>query len=545
MELNLRDEMILSEAITLDDETLRNNKHINSQSNITKAVIVAAGNGSRLNGYQKNLPKPLVTVGGIPLLKRVILSAKKTGVTEFFVVIGYQAEKIKASISEEELGVKINWIYNHEWKRQNGVSALKAEEFVDDKFFLFMSDHVFDVNILKRIQKHELNGDSGVLCVDYDTDRVHDLEDATKVHTKNDRLINLSKELTAFNAIDIGIFVCTPHLFNALRESQAEGDESLSGGIRVLAREGKMSTFDIGDAFWQDVDTVSDIKYAEKLLLHSTRSKNDGIIAKTINRRISNRISKWLLKMSITPNQISFFNLFFSIFTAWILSAGKPLNTIIGGILFQLSSIIDGCDGEVAVIKHKDSKRGAMIDTITDQLSYIAFIIGVTVGTYRATQNELVFAITGGLILFLLFALKFGLQYIKKQDSGSLKDLNKAMASFNKKPGQVWYLKLISFLTPIGRRDMFSFLTFLIMLGGNIAVYYWLMTSSLLVMCIGILVSALYMLYKPGGFHPLRAIKRYAYLVWDSLTEPGISEMELQPEKEMNSEPAKPERHKL
>ncbi len=544
MDLNLRDEIIHSETITLENETIKDPANLNSQSKITKAVIVAAGNGSRLNGYQKNCPKPLVNVGGIPLLKRVILSAKRTGVTEFFVVIGYQADKIQDSINADELGVKINWIYNSEWKKQNGVSALKAEQYVDDKFFLFMSDHVFDVNILKRIQKHDLNGDSGILCVDYATDRVHDLEDATKVHTENNRLINLSKELTAFNAIDIGIFVCTPHLFSALRESQSEGDESLSGGIRVLAREGKMSTFDIGDAFWQDVDTISDIKYAEKLLLHSTRSKTDGVISKNINRRISNWISKWLLKTSITPNQISIFNLFFSIFTAWVLAAGKPLNTIIGGILFQLSSIIDGCDGEVAVIKHKDSKRGAMIDTIADQISYIAFIIGVTVGTYRATQNELVFAITGGLILFLLFALKYGLKYIKKQGSGSLKDLNQAMSSFNKEPKQVWYLKLISFLTPIGRRDMFSFLTFLIMLAGNIVVYYWLMTGSLLVMCIGISISALYMLPKPDGFHPLRSLKHYAYLVWDSLSDPSIPEMELQPEKEINSEPSITDRHK-
>ena len=92
---------------------------------------------------------------------------------------------------------------------------------------------------------------------------------------------------------------------------------------------------------------------------------------------------------------------------------------------------------------------------------------------------------------------------------------------------------------------MFSFLTFLIMLSGNIVVYYWLMTGSVLVMCIGISISALYMLSKPDGFHPLRSLKRYAYLVWDSLTEPGIPEMELQPEKEMSSEPAKTERHKI
>ncbi|MFQ5629550.1 MAG: NTP transferase domain-containing protein [bacterium] len=533
MDIKLQDILNDSRRVDIDEHRYERHSLVNGSTIITKAVIIAAGNGSRLNGYQNNCPKPLVKVGGVSLLERVILSAKKSGVEEFVIVIGYQAAKIRETISARKLGVKITWVHNDEWKRQNGVSVLKAEKFVDGKFFLFMSDHVFDTKILQAANQCHLNGHSGLLCIDHEIHRVHDLDDATKVYSENNRLQNLGKSLPAFNAIDTGIFVCTPDLFDALRQSQQAGDESLSGGIRMLAREGKMATHDIGDARWQDVDTVSDVRLAEKLLLHSTRSKNDGIIARKINRPISNAITKWLLKSPITPNQISTLNLLFSVFTAWFLAAGKPLHTILGGVFFQLASIFDGCDGEVAVIKHKASKAGALFDTIADHLSYIAFIIGVTIGTYNTTQNKLVFAVTGGIILFLLFALRFGFQYINKKDSGSFKDLDCAIAAQNHQKQQVWYLKFFGAIHHIGRRDMFSFLSFLIMLSGNIVIYYWLMITAIFLMSAGISLSAASMLSKTGDFQPLCYLKRMVAAIRNWVAN---SSLEQHPNKEVFAE---------
>lgn len=533
MGLNLRDETIYSTYAEVDDAAVGRAKGVDGQKKITKAVIIAAGNGSRLQGYQNGCPKPLVKVGGMPLLQRVILSAKKIGVQEFVIVIGYQAARIRKTINARKLGVKITWVRNLDWKKPNGVSVLKAEKYVDDKFLLFMSDHVFDLNILKRVKDFNLGEDGGVLCVDYALNRVQNLDDATKVRTEDNRLINLGKSLTDFNAIDVGIFICTPSLFDALRQSQELGDETLSGGIRVLAQHGKMATFNIENAFWQDVDTIPDIHYAEKLLLRSTRSRNDGVIARIINRRISNRISKWLIKTPITPNQISIFNLLLSFFIAWLVAAGKPVNTIIGGILFQLASIIDGCDGEVALIKLKDSKSGAFIDTITDHLSYVAFIIGVTIGAYNASGNPVIFVVTGLALLLLFFALKFGLQYIRKKGSGSLKELDKDIAALNHEKQKVWYLKLFGSVHQLGRRDMFSFAAFLVMLSGNIVLFYWLLISAVFLMGLGISISAASMLSKFRRLNPVASMKRYFCYVWNWVLNPN---MELRPEKEISSE---------
>ena len=503
---------------------------IKEESSISKAVIIAAGNGSRLQGYQHGKPKPLIKVGGLPLLKRVILSAKKKGITEFVIVLGHQAARIRKEIKAQKLGVKITWVRNPNWHKANGCSVLKAEKFVDGKFLLLMSDHIFNCDILEKIKDVDLGKDCGVLCVDHRLNRISNLDDATKVRTEKNRVINLGKSLTDFNAIDVGIFVLTPRVFDALRRSQLNGDYSLSGGIRALAQEGQMAALDIGDHFWQDVDTKPDVKHAEQLLLRSTRSKTDGIIAQAINRRISNWITKWLIKTPVTPNQISIFNVCLMAFIAWLVSFGKPLNTMLGGILFQFASILDGCDGEVAQIKLKDSKFGALVDTLSDHVSYFIFIIGVTIGAFRNTNDPMMFFITGGSLIYLIFALKFGLLYIQKEGSGSLRDLDQDIAALNHSKQTVWYLKFFGLVHHLGRRDLFSFSGFIIMLWGNITLFYWGLMGAVNLMSFGISISAVALLYQRHNFNILNPFKKFFRQISTWFSNPAIK---LQPEKEL------------
>ncbi|MFQ5601953.1 MAG: NTP transferase domain-containing protein [bacterium] len=509
MQFNLRNDTSCSTYLPDVNSSSTNAELLEKQESITKAVIIAAGNGSRLHGYQNNCPKPLVKVGGMPLLQRVILSAKKAGVKEFVIVLGYQAARIRQTIKADKLGVKITWVRNLDWRNPNGISVLKAERYVEGKFFLFMSDHVFDPNILSKLVDIDLGNDQGLLCVDYALNRVPNLDDATKVRTENNRLINLGKSLTDFNAIDVGIFVCTPHLFDALRQSQANGDYTLSGGIRVLSQINRMRTFNIENSYWQDVDTIPDVRHAEKILLHSTRSKSDGIIAKSINRKISNHITKWLIRTPITPNQISIFNLLFTIFIAYLVSFGEVVTTIVAGILFQLVSILDGCDGEVAKIKLKNSNSGALVDTITDQMSYIAFIIGVTVGAYNASQNFIVFVAAVINIAFLIVALKYGMLYVRRKGSRSMRTFDKEISAFKNSKNKVWYLKLFGLVHGFGRRDLFSFIAALLMLSGNITFFYWLLMSVVFFISVCIFVSALTMLSqenKISVFNPIKSL---------------------------------------
>jgi len=219
------------------------------------------------------------------------------------------------------------------------------------------------------------------------------------------------------------------------------------------------------------------------------------------------------------------------IFGAWFIAFGKPLNTIIGGIIFQLTSILDGCDGEVAQVKLRDSKFGAFVDTVTDQISYIVFIIGATIGAYNATNDTIVFWVAGFSLALIAVALRFSLLYIKKKGSTSLKDYDQDIGSLAHQNQQVWYLKALAFVHQLGRRDAWSFAGFLIMLGGSITVFFWGLMAVLNMLGVGIIITAGTLLSQRHGVNAFGPIKKLYNQVSRWFSSP---EIELQPENKIS-----------
>jgi choline kinase len=91
------------------------------------------------------------------------------------------------------------------------------------------------------------------------------VDEATRVRLDGGRVTAIGKSLTPFDALDTGLFVCDPLLFDSLEASCASGDSTLSGGVRQLASRGKVRGVDIGEARWCDVDTVDDLAIAERV----------------------------------------------------------------------------------------------------------------------------------------------------------------------------------------------------------------------------------------------------------------------------------------
>jgi 1L-myo-inositol 1-phosphate cytidylyltransferase len=230
-------------------------------------LIVAAGMGGRLR--QRGQSKPLVPVNGVRLLERVITRARSAGVERFFVVSGYRGEELRAALDvfSAREAIPIVHILNDEWQRGNGVSVLKARPFLDGSFLLSMCDHLVDPAILRDLMASTHEPDTVTLAVDFNVDgSINDLDDVTRVMCSNGRIVHIGKVMREFNAIDTGVFLCTPVLFDALEVSQAAGDDSISGAMNVLARRGQARVFDIQGRLWLDVDDPATLDKAETLL---------------------------------------------------------------------------------------------------------------------------------------------------------------------------------------------------------------------------------------------------------------------------------------
>ena len=373
-----------------------------------KCLILAAGEGRRICGEGES--KPLIPLLGVPLIERVVRSALESGADEFYVVTGYEGERVRDFLKrlEERLKIRITPLVNDRWEEGNGLSVLKARNVLDEPFLLLMGDHLFDPQMARALIVHEPPEGEIALVVDEDlANPLVDTEDVTRVKVEDGRIRDIGKGLADFNGFDTGIFLCSSAIFNALDQSmEKDGDTTLSGGVRVLAAEGRANAVPVS-GFWIDVDDPPALKRAEKALLDRLRDKpNDGPVSRYLNRPLSALLSRRLVKVGIAPNQISLFSFLFSLVAAGLFALGGYPALAAGGILAQLASIIDGCDGEVARLKYRTSEFGGWLDAVLDRYADAFLLFGMT-WHLMATKASGLILFTGFMAIIGSFMLSY------------------------------------------------------------------------------------------------------------------------------------------
>jgi len=225
-----------------------------------------AGSGSRLRGADESFLKPLVPILGRPLISYTIDALAGAGIRKINAVVGFESERLVAAVRRlVPAGIEICFIENPEWQKQNGISFLAAKDYVAAPFLLTMSDHLFDEAIVDLLIE---SADLGCLnlAIDRKLNSIFDLDDAMKVQTRGDRVAAIGKNLENYDAIDVGLFICPLEIFEYFERAKQGGDCSLADGVRLMAADNKVRAIDIGDAWWQDIDTPEMLQQAEKKL---------------------------------------------------------------------------------------------------------------------------------------------------------------------------------------------------------------------------------------------------------------------------------------
>jgi 1L-myo-inositol 1-phosphate cytidylyltransferase len=235
-------------------------------SNVRECLILAAGNGTRMRPASGLLPKPLVEFRGKPLLEHIVMSAWRAGIKRFTIVVGYRSDLIRAWFAQHWLeGISVHFVENPDYHKQNGVSALKARGAIRGDFLLLMADHIFETRTARLLINQPLAPGDVILAVDSRIDNVFDPDDATKVRRVGTHIVDIGKEISHYDALDTGMFLCSPELFATLELVMKNGDCSLSDGMRRLAAQRRFHAFDIGNAEWQDVDTPEALAHADTM----------------------------------------------------------------------------------------------------------------------------------------------------------------------------------------------------------------------------------------------------------------------------------------
>jgi len=310
---------------------------------------------------------PLPQVGSVPILLRSILGAAKAGAARIVVVI----DRVEGLPVRQEL-LKTGRVPSHvEWcgvtAGEDSVPSLIGQlaSEIDGHLVLIAGDRVYNPSLHKRVAEWDGGADALTFVTACDVVGICALTREASVD------LAIHNPTTAGSLEDIEHWMTKTHAV----ESEAVADEQ-----------------------WQRVVNEQQRVLAERKLDGWLVKPTDGIYAR-MNRRISIPISRRIIPFPITPNMVSVFTLGVSFAAGVFLALGGYWNMLTGAILSWFSSVLDGCDGEVARLKMQESAFGCWLETVCDNLYYLFILGGMTIGLVRSSGNRS-YLIWGGLLLF-------------------------------------------------------------------------------------------------------------------------------------------------
>jgi CDP-L-myo-inositol myo-inositolphosphotransferase len=137
----------------------------------------------------------------------------------------------------------------------------------------------------------------------------------------------------------------------------------------------------------------------KQTILPGLTKSTDGPISKYLNRPLSTKISKALVHHNIEPNHITIFSFILMVLAVILFGTGQYVWILLAGVLVQLSSIFDGCDGEIARMKFKQSRFGAWLDKVLDRYADGLVILGITSAVWQQFQSHWVLVFGFGALI--------------------------------------------------------------------------------------------------------------------------------------------------
>ncbi len=245
-----------------------------------KTLILAGGYGSRLGNIAENIPKPMVTIGGKPILWHIMKIYSHYGYNDFVILLGYQGIKIKEyffhyhmmnhdftieladnRISFSEKNRVENWkvtLVDTGLETLKGGRIKRAESYLEDEInMLTYGDGVADINIKELEAFHKAHGKMLTLTGVRPPSRFGELKMA------GGRVLSFEeKPQTSSGMINGGYIVFNRKLMEHLTPEK-ECDFEF-GVLEKLARQGEVMVYE-HNGFWECVDTERDLKHLNKL----------------------------------------------------------------------------------------------------------------------------------------------------------------------------------------------------------------------------------------------------------------------------------------
>ncbi|MGZ0745978.1 bifunctional sugar-1-phosphate nucleotidylyltransferase/acetyltransferase [Haloparvum sp. AD34] len=221
-----------------------------------KAVVLAAGEGTRLRPLTRARPKPMLPIANRPLLEHVLEAARDAGIDEFVFVVGYERERIQSYFGDgDDWGVDVEYAVQ-EKQLGTGHALLQAEPQVDDAFIALNGDRIVEPEAISAVVEERRDREAPVMAVtrsnqpenygvvELDGRTVTGIEEKPPAHT------------VATDYINAGVYGLGERVFDDLRNAESDGELGITTVLREYAGDLRAVPF---DGLWLDVSHLWDL----------------------------------------------------------------------------------------------------------------------------------------------------------------------------------------------------------------------------------------------------------------------------------------------
>jgi CDP-L-myo-inositol myo-inositolphosphotransferase len=231
----------------------------------------------------------------------------------------------------------------------------------------------------------------------------------------------------------------------------------------------------------------TEIFAAERAVFRWCIKETDGMVSRYLNRPISTWISRHLSHTAIRPTQLTAFTGLLALLMFFALVGGSVTLITLGCVLYHVTSVIDGLDGEIARAKYMSSPRGAMLDTAVDMATNLLFILGISLGNRQIYDP--IYGWIGAYIAFIAIVamltmtlcLHFG------PGGGSFDVLHLTIKRRLQNTPRL--SRAFGFINAFFKRDLFAFLFAIMGLFGDARGISWLLAFGVTAWLLTILIN--------------------------------------------------------
>ena len=330
---------------------------------------------------------PLTDVGGLSLFQRAILTLQRGGISRVIVLAGEEAEALRRQLhGDARIKAGVRWLPVREFPPGDPRTWEALSGMFGGPYLVAGTGAVFPASLVARMREESRKGEPIVIAQNTEA------SPSVLRQAQHERLREgsvggvVTVEEAAALALDVDL-VALPATFTSPGwAGPQDGAYPVQAAIERGVRHGQVRILPLGGDWYQDVCTkgAATPEEAEWALLRSLKGGLEGFVDRHFNRKCSKWITLAFLQTPLTPNGVTVLAALVGLLAGAVFALGGYAAGVAGAVLFQLSAILDCCDGEVARLKFLESPFGEQLDVALDNVVHVGLYAGMGWAAYQS-----------------------------------------------------------------------------------------------------------------------------------------------------------------